>query len=212
MLNQEKFRKMLVDRQNELERKLKPDIDAADRIPVSDVASGELTSYDNHPADSATQLYEREKDLAFDRQARDELQDIRDALKRLDNGTYGIDEITGEQIPEERLIAIPTARTGVASVPPKHSHQVRPAEESVIEDMARLEGDYGTSGDFNEMNAFDLVSLDNDRKMIHEDGVADNDEERVGTVENVDALATTDIEGYTGDDNVRIQHNSFEKR
>ena len=42
-----------------------------------------------------------------------ELSDIQDALERIDNGTYGIDEVTGEPIDPARLEAVPTARTNV---------------------------------------------------------------------------------------------------
>ena len=35
------------------------------------------------------------------------------ALRRVDDGTYGIDEETGEPIDPERLDAIPTARTNI---------------------------------------------------------------------------------------------------
>jgi RNA polymerase-binding transcription factor DksA len=41
------------------------------------------------------------------------LAEIQAALRRIDEGTYGIDEVTGEPIPPERLEAVPTARTNV---------------------------------------------------------------------------------------------------
>lgn len=211
MMNLDLLRNRLLDRKSELERKLHLDESVSARRTITDFASGELSTYDNHPADTATQLYEREKDLAFDRQAESELQEIRDALKRIEDGTYGIDEKTGKEIPEERLLAMPTARTNVTAAPPKHSHKVRSAEESVIEDMMRLEGSYGNNETFDESNAFDLVSLDNDRKMIQEDSVSDHDEEQLGTVEELDAWAATGIEGYTGDDKVSILRSKSEK-
>lgn len=37
--------------------------------------------------------------------------DIRDALKKIDAGTYGVCEVSGEPIEEDRLIANPAART-----------------------------------------------------------------------------------------------------
>jgi RNA polymerase-binding transcription factor DksA len=37
--------------------------------------------------------------------------EIKNALKKIDAGTYGICEVSGEQIPEERLMANPSART-----------------------------------------------------------------------------------------------------
>ena len=41
------------------------------------------------------------------------IHEIDAALRRVDEGTYGIDEETGEPIDPERLDAIPTARTNV---------------------------------------------------------------------------------------------------
>ena len=42
-----------------------------------------------------------------------ELAEIEAALQRIDAGTYGIDEVTGDPIDPERLDAIPTARTNI---------------------------------------------------------------------------------------------------
>lgn len=78
--------------------------------------SGELADYDQHPADTASDTFEREKDLAILEQLEGELAEIEAALQRLDEGTYGVDEQTGEPIDPERLEAIPTARTNIAEV------------------------------------------------------------------------------------------------
>src|SRR4051794_25179926 len=75
--------------------------------------SGELADYDQHPADSASDTFEREKDLSILERLEDELAEIEAALQRIDNGTYGVDEVTGKPINPERLDAIPTARTNV---------------------------------------------------------------------------------------------------
>ena len=42
-----------------------------------------------------------------------EVAEIEAALQRLDDGTYGIDEVTGNPIDPERLDALPAARTNV---------------------------------------------------------------------------------------------------
>src|SRR3954467_13729013 len=75
--------------------------------------SGELTHYDQHPADQASDTFERGKDLAILEQLESELAEIEAALVRLDDGTYGVDEVTGEPIDPERLAAYPQARTNV---------------------------------------------------------------------------------------------------
>jgi RNA polymerase-binding transcription factor DksA len=75
--------------------------------------SGDLTHIPLHQGDQGSDLFEREKDIAILEQLENELAEIEAALQRLDAGTYGIDEVTGEPIAPERLEAIPIARTNV---------------------------------------------------------------------------------------------------
>ena len=76
--------------------------------------SGELTHYDQHPADQGSELFEREKDLAILEGLEVDLAEIEAALQRLDEGRYGVDEVTGEPIDPERLEALPAARTNIS--------------------------------------------------------------------------------------------------
>jgi RNA polymerase-binding transcription factor DksA len=80
-----------------------------------EVESGEeeLSNYDQHPADSGTDTFEREKDLGILDDLEAELAEIEAAIERIENGTYGVDEVTGAPIDEARLEAIPVARTNV---------------------------------------------------------------------------------------------------
>ena len=86
------------------------------RAELDDETEGEqseLADYDQHPADSASETFEREKDLSILEQLEAELLELQAALERIDAGTYGIDEVTGEPIAPERLEALPAARTNV---------------------------------------------------------------------------------------------------
>jgi len=80
--------------------------------PATDVGS-----YDQHPGDVTGETFEREKDLAILEGLETELAEVEAALRRLDEGTYGIDEVTGERIDPARLDARPEARTNVDSRP-----------------------------------------------------------------------------------------------
>ena len=73
----------------------------------------ELADYDQHPADTASDTFEREKDLSILDQLERELAELHAALERVDAGTYGVDENTGAPIDPARLEALPTARTNV---------------------------------------------------------------------------------------------------
>jgi RNA polymerase-binding transcription factor DksA len=71
---------------------------------------GELSDVDQHPADTGTETFERERDISILDQVSAELADVERALQRLDEGTYGRCEACGEPIDEERLEALPAAR------------------------------------------------------------------------------------------------------
>ena len=70
----------------------------------------ELSSYDQHQADVATETFEREKDLSILDSVEGELADIEHALQRLDDGTYGTCEACGKPIGDDRLEAMPATR------------------------------------------------------------------------------------------------------
>jgi RNA polymerase-binding transcription factor DksA len=70
----------------------------------------ELAAHDQHQADLGTETFEREKDFSLLEQLEAELAELDRALGKLDDGTYGVCEACGEQIPPERLEALPGAR------------------------------------------------------------------------------------------------------
>jgi RNA polymerase-binding transcription factor DksA len=73
-------------------------------------ALAELSLADQHPADMGTETFEREKDVSIRNQVEAELADVERALKRLDDGSYGVCEACGKPIGRERLKAVPGTR------------------------------------------------------------------------------------------------------
>lgn len=75
-------------------------------------STGELmsSSADNHLADTASETYERELDEGLEGDAQEQLREVKDALERLDTGTYGTCAVCGKTIPVERLEAVPWTR------------------------------------------------------------------------------------------------------
>jgi RNA polymerase-binding protein DksA len=67
--------------------------------------------------DESNLLYEREAEI--DENARDhkELAQVKRALDRIEQGTYGLSEVSGKPIPIERLEAVPYATTLVDERP-----------------------------------------------------------------------------------------------
>jgi DnaK suppressor protein len=70
----------------------------------------ELSNMPIHLADIGTDNYEIENTLYLVDGERKILVEIKDALLRIEDGTYGICEFGGEQIPKARLRAIPWTR------------------------------------------------------------------------------------------------------
>ena len=71
--------------------------------------AGEETAYDNHLADTATETYDRELDYTLEENSGHVLAEIDAALKRIEEGTYGVCTNCGKEIPEDRLEALPWA-------------------------------------------------------------------------------------------------------
>lgn len=67
--------------------------------------------FDPSTADLAKDIVDREVDRSQYEWVKRELAEVDAALQRVDDGTYGVSEISGRPIPEERLRAVPHART-----------------------------------------------------------------------------------------------------
>jgi DnaK suppressor protein len=74
---------------------------------IEDETEDETT--DNHIAETATATLDREIDYTLEENSEHVLSEIEGALKRIDEGTYGICVNCGKPIAEERLSAIPWA-------------------------------------------------------------------------------------------------------
>jgi DnaK suppressor protein len=73
-------------------------------------ATGDLSSMPIHMADIGSDNYEQEFALGLMNSERKIVLEILAALKRIEEGTYGICEGTGEPVPKARLEGIPWAR------------------------------------------------------------------------------------------------------
>ena len=107
----EEIKNTLLDEKRDLEERIKRYLEQEDLMEGS---VGELNSFDEtHPGDQGTELFERQKDMTLYHRDREQLEEVEHALQKIDEGTYGVCEETGEQIPVERLKAMPTARTKI---------------------------------------------------------------------------------------------------
>lgn len=202
------YKKQLEERKYEIEQRLiENNAFGLERGFASDMSSGELSQYDNHPADSGTELYEREKDLALLGHLKEELSDIEYSLQQMSQGTYGVCEKTGQTISEERLRAVPTARTIAEMSPNQEMSKDRPIEEEVLSD---LENNYGRDTDdpaYNEQNAYEQVASFNQSSMTYDDSSLMDNQDGVGYAEAFEPFVSTDIHGYRGSDHVNFERN-----
>ncbi|RAV04715.1 TraR/DksA C4-type zinc finger protein [Paenibacillus sp. YN15] len=166
---------------------------------------GELSAYDNHPADLGSEVFERGKDLALAEQTQHHLADVERALADMDAGIYGICKASGEPIPFERLAAMPTAEFTVDHTPPK-PHFNRPIEEEFLQPpFGRTSLDErADETEFDGEDAWQIVEswgTSNTPAMAESPQVESYEEmeieadEQVGYVEPIESFLATDIYG-----------------
>ncbi len=73
-------------------------------------ASGDISGYTYHMADVATDNYDREFSLGLASSDRKSLYELNDALKRIEEGTFGVCDDCKSLITKVRLRAVPSAR------------------------------------------------------------------------------------------------------
>ncbi|MDX2081602.1 MAG: TraR/DksA C4-type zinc finger protein [Terrimicrobiaceae bacterium] len=70
----------------------------------------EASAFGMHQADAGSDAYDRDFALSLLSQEQDSLYEIDEALKRIENGSYGVCEMSGKPIPHARLEALPFTR------------------------------------------------------------------------------------------------------
>ncbi len=73
-------------------------------------AAGDISGYTYHMADVASDTYDREFSLGLASNEREALYELDDAIKKIDEGTFGICEECKSLITKTRLKAVPDAR------------------------------------------------------------------------------------------------------
>lgn len=75
----------------------------------------ESKGYSQHQADEGTDDFDRIISLGLSSERREILRQVERALEKIQEGTYGVCDVTGDPIPEARLEAIPYATMTVAA-------------------------------------------------------------------------------------------------
>jgi len=103
------FKKLLLRKKEEILDGIKHISEDALKKSQKD-AAGDISGYTYHMADVATDTYDREFSLGLASTDREALYELDDALKRIDDGTFGLCEVCKSLISKSRLKAIPNAR------------------------------------------------------------------------------------------------------
>ena len=84
---------------------------SADNLKRSPVdANGDISTHSTHMADHGTDNYDRELALNLASGRQESIYDIEEAIRRIDEGTYGVCESCGGPIEHPRLKALPFAK------------------------------------------------------------------------------------------------------
>jgi RNA polymerase-binding protein DksA len=102
------FKKLILKRKEEILDDIKHISDDTLKKSQKD-ASGDISGYTYHMADVATDTYDREFSLGLASNDREMLYAYEDALKKLEEGTFGVCEECNNVIAKTRLKAVPYA-------------------------------------------------------------------------------------------------------
>jgi YteA family regulatory protein len=176
-------------------------------LPTSFIQTwNDLSTYDNHPGDMGTELFERSKDLALYEQCESLLEQVDDALARMAYWDFGLCLTCHQPIPFERLQSIPTTQYCVQHVPDPASFHERPSEEDFLSPpFGRTSlDDHVEETQFDGEDAWQIVASwgnSNSPAMSENRQVEDYDEvhiepnEHDGFVESYESFVATDLYG-----------------
>lgn len=136
----------------------------------------ELSNYDNHPADNATELFDQERGIALTHFKEEEIDDIKAALAAMEEGTYGKCVVCGKEIPYERMEALPTALTCIDHADHELDLESRPAEEDVLQ---------GATGQPVEKEDGRIRDYDNSFEDVENFGSSDGPQDQPGNDEQM---------------------------
>jgi RNA polymerase-binding transcription factor DksA len=115
------FRRLLLDREQELARAIRAGHEQASAQPFTQIAGEAGDVADASLADTTTDSANAE----IERNA-EELRQVQAALERLEAGTYGLCMTCGQAIDPQRLRALPTARYDVQHEAERERRQGQP--------------------------------------------------------------------------------------
>lgn len=151
----------------------------------------ELSTIDNHPADMATEVFDKERGFALFENEKNLLAKIDKSLENIKNGSYGTCEMCGKDIEDERLEILPYATTCKNCMNDKEGYSTykpdRPVEEDVLRfPFGRSFRDISDENEYDGEDAWQEVAKFNNMKHSRRNY---DDENISGTVEWVENIS-----------------------
>lgn len=152
----------------------------------AEIAS-ELSYYDNHPSDIATELYDIERGMAFEVNEEAIIKKIDGALKRIETGEYGICKECKKPISEARLNFLPYAEYCIecqnkkSTLKERNLHH-RTAEEEILGNFFSKTNKYDS--EFDREDTYEAVESFNKMPDVY-----DYYENDIGYVESVEKIS-----------------------
>lgn len=106
----EYFRQIIVKKRDEAEEEMTT---LQNSLRESMENASDESAYSFHMADAGTDAQEREKTYMLFNRTKKFIRYLDDALKRIDNKTYGVCKVTGKKIAKGRLEAVPHTQLSI---------------------------------------------------------------------------------------------------
>lgn len=106
----EYFREIIIKKRDDAEQELES---LQNSLRDSMENANDESAYSFHMADAGTDAQEREKTYMLYNRTRKFVRYLDDALKRIDNKTYGVCKVTGKKISKGRLEAVPHTQLSI---------------------------------------------------------------------------------------------------
>lgn len=106
----EYFRDIILRKRDEAEQELES---LQNSLRESMENASDESAYSFHMADAGTDAQEREKTYMLYNRTRKFVRYLDDAIKRIDNKTYGVCKVTGKKIAKGRLEAVPHTQLSI---------------------------------------------------------------------------------------------------
>lgn len=166
----------------------------------------ELSTYDNHPADLGTETFMVDQTRNLKNVVNLRLKEIDESLGKIEDGTYGLCDICGKKIKEERLELIPEAKICLecanSKIPIDKMMDYRPKEEEnlsfpfgrTFNDIS-IEDKVGVDGEdiYQSVERFNDIPNDPSHNTGDKQGVFD--EREPGIVEDVEQISNEYYKG-----------------